>query len=61
MSFWEEVRAKVLEHTTSSDLTAGLYKKIASTGSNEMAMVKPTYYLGQISVLTMDYMDFVKT
>ncbi|MBI2267132.1 MAG: hypothetical protein HYU64_18560 [Armatimonadetes bacterium] len=60
MAFWEDIRKKVLEHTTATDISYKVYEKIASTGCNELAIVKPAFYLGQIYTLTLDYIEFVE-
>lgn len=60
MSFWEEFRSQVMEHTTASDITLSLYRKIATTGANELALIKPSHHLGQLSVRTMDYIQYVE-
>ncbi|MBI2252708.1 MAG: hypothetical protein HYU63_08245 [Armatimonadetes bacterium] len=60
MNFWEEVRQKVLQHTTSADITVNLYKKLTDSGANELALIKPTYYLGNFSILTMDFIDYLE-
>ena len=60
MTFWEDLRSKVLEHTTSSDIAFSIKKKLSTTQVNELALVKPCYYLGQLSVLTMDFMDYTE-
>ena len=60
MAFWEDLRSKVLEHTTASDIAFSIKRKLATTQVNELALVKPAYYLGQVSVITMDYMDYIE-
>jgi len=58
--FWEEIRKRVREHTTSADVAAMIYQKIASTGVAGPAIIKPAFYLSQLSVLTMDFIDLVE-
>jgi hypothetical protein len=60
MSFWEELRAKILEHTTASDIAANIFEKLASSKANEILLIRPSYYLSQLSVLTMDYINYVE-
>jgi len=59
-SFWEDIRKRVVQHTTSADVASMIYQKLASTGVQGPAIIKPSFYLGQISVLTMDFMDHVE-
>jgi len=59
-SFWEEIRNKVREHTTSADVASRIHQKLASTGVQTPAVTKPAFYLGQLSVLTMDFMDYTE-
>lgn len=60
MSFWEEIRSKVREHTTASDISESLYKKLATSGINQMPLIKPSFYLGRLSAETFDYMEIVE-
>lgn len=58
--FWEEIRTKVASRTTSADLAAKVYRKLASTQVQGPALIRPAFLLGQLSVLTMDYMSHVE-
>lgn len=58
--FWEEFRKKVLEHKTSADVAQMVYHKVASTGVAGPAIIKPAFHLGQLSVLTTDFVDHVE-
>ncbi|MCL5036060.1 MAG: hypothetical protein M1269_02980 [Chloroflexi bacterium] len=60
MAFWEDLRTRVLEHITASDIAFSIKKKLATTEVSEIAFVKPAYYLGQLSVLTMDFIDYTE-
>lgn len=60
MSFWNDVRKKLKQKTTASDITNEVYKKLASSGVNMLALIKPSFYIGQMSVLTMDFMGYVE-
>jgi len=60
MSFWNDVRKKLKQKTTASDITNNVYKKLASSRVNMLALIKPSFYIGQMSVLTMDYMAYVE-
>lgn len=60
MSFWNDVRNKLKEKTTASDITMDIYKKIATSGVNMLAIIKPSFYMGQLSVLSMDFMGYVE-
>ena len=60
MSFWIELRSRVKERTTSGDIAMRVYQKIATSGVNMLHIVKPSFYIGQISVLTYDYMGYVE-
>jgi hypothetical protein len=58
--FWEEFRNKVLAHTTSADIANLVYQKVSTTGIAGPAIIKPAYYVGHMSVLTMDFVDHVE-
>lgn len=60
MSFWEELRQQVKEHTTAGDLCYQFHGRLAATPVNEMAVIRPTFFLSQFSVQTHDYMDLVE-
>lgn len=60
MSFWEQLRQQVRERTTAGDITYELYERIAATGVAEIALIQPTFQLGQFSVLSHDYMDMTE-
>ena len=59
-SFWQEIRSKVVSHTTSADVADKVYKKLASTHVQGPALIRPAFLLGQLSVLTMDYISHVE-
>lgn len=58
--FWEDFRNRVLAQTTSADVANSIYQKVATTGAMGPAIVKPAYYLGHVSALTMDFIDHVE-
>lgn len=58
--FWEDFRNRVLSHTTSADVAYTIYQKVATTGIMGPSIVKPAYYIGHVSVLTMDFVDHVE-
>ncbi|MCD4785698.1 MAG: hypothetical protein K8T10_17895 [Candidatus Eremiobacteraeota bacterium] len=60
MSFWNDVIIKLKQKTTASDITNDVYKKLASSRVNMLALIKPSFYIGQMSILTMDYMGYVE-
>jgi hypothetical protein len=60
MSFWEEIRSKVREHTTASDISESIYRKLATSGINQMPLIKPSFYLGRLSTETFDFMETVE-
>jgi len=60
MTFWEEVRSAVKKQPCSSDVTTSIYKKIATSGVNMLYLIKPSFYIGQLSVLTSDFMSYVE-
>src|SRR5690606_25010867 len=59
-SFWEELRQQVRERTTAGDITYELYDRLAATGVTEVAVIQPTFYMGQFSILSHDFMDLVE-
>jgi hypothetical protein len=59
--FWEEIRRKVLEHTTGANIAEMVYAKVASTGVAGPVIIKPAFYLSQLSGLTMNFMRHVET
>lgn len=60
MSFWEELRRQVRERTSAGDITYELYERIAATGVAEIALIQPTFQLGQFAVLNHDFMDMTE-
>lgn len=60
MSFWNELRQQVRERTTAGDITYELYERIAATGVSEIALIQPTFQLGQFSTLSHDFMDMTE-
>jgi len=59
MSYWQNLRKEVMNKTTSSDITTMVYKKIASSGVNMLGIIKPSFYIGQMVMLSHDYMGYV--
>ncbi|MCE1248989.1 MAG: hypothetical protein LWY06_20315 [Firmicutes bacterium] len=60
MTFWNDVRNKLKQKTTACDITVDIYKKVASSGVNMLGIIKPSFYLGQMSVLTLDFLGYVE-
>lgn len=60
MTFWNDVRGKIKERTTSSDITMEVYSKIACSNVNMLSVIKPSFYIGQLSVLSLDFMGYVE-
>jgi hypothetical protein len=60
MTFWNDVRNKLKQKTTACDITVDVYKKIASSGVNMLGIIKPSFYLGQMSVLSLDFLGYVE-
>lgn len=60
MTFWQDLRKQVGERTTSADITMSLYKKMATSGVNMLGIIKPSFYMGQLSVLSFDYIGYVE-
>jgi len=58
--FWEEFKQKVVENTTGSDIAESVLEKLSSSQINPLALLKPGYYLGNLAVLTMDYIGYVE-
>jgi hypothetical protein len=56
---WNEIRKQVQEQDTTAALSARIYRKIASSRTNSLAIIRPSYYLSHISTLVMDYITFV--
>jgi hypothetical protein len=56
---WEEIREQVTQQVTKAELSARIYKRIASTRVNSLAIIRPSYYISNISELVMDYITFV--
>jgi len=57
--FWEEFKKKVTDNTTGSDIADQLLGKLSSSMVNPLVLLKPSYYLGNLAVLTMDYIGYV--
>lgn len=60
MTYWQEVKQKVIENVSSNDLSETVYRKLATTKTNSFKIVKPSFYIGQLSVETMDFIDIVE-
>jgi len=60
IKFWDDLRSQVQKHTTAGDITVEIYRKLATSGANQLAIIKPAYYLGQLSIQTHDFMDMVE-
>ena len=60
MSFWNDLRNDLAERKTASDFTMEVYKKIASSRVNMIAIIKPSFYIGQLSLLSLDFMGYVE-
>lgn len=56
---WEEIREQVSQQKTTADLAAKIYKKISSSKVNSLAIIRPSYFIGNLSALAMDYITFV--
>ena len=56
---WNDIRNQVQDQVTTAELSAKLYKKIASSKINTLAIIRPSYHLSHISTLVMDYITFV--
>ncbi len=59
MSYWQRVRDKLSQAPGGCDVTTMVYKKTAASGVNMLTIIKPSFYLGQLSNLVADYMRFV--
>jgi len=56
---WNDIRNQVQEQLTTASMSAKIYRKIASSKTNSLAIIRPSYYLSHISTLVMDYITFV--
>jgi hypothetical protein len=59
MSYWDDTKNRLEELNTSCDIAMMAYKKIATSRVNMLAIIKPSFYMGQLSVLACDYMRYV--
>ncbi len=60
MSFWNEMREELKNRRTASDVTMEVYQKIAASRVNMIAVIKPSFYIGQLSLLSLDFMGYVE-
>lgn len=60
MSFWNEMRSELKSRRTASDVTMEVYQKIAASRVNMIAVIKPSFYIGQLSLLSLDFMGYVE-
>lgn len=60
MSFWTDYRDAVKKRTTSAVTARAVYKMVAFPGLNMLYVIKPTFYMGQLSTLTADYIAYVE-
>ena len=60
MSFWNEMREELKSRRTASDVTMEVYQKIAASRVNMIAVIKPSFYIGQLSLLSLDFMGYVE-
>lgn len=58
--FWETYRNRVLSNNTAADTASMIYQKVASTGVMPPAITRPSYYLGHVSTLLMDFVNHVE-
>ncbi|MHB2018287.1 MAG: hypothetical protein ACYCW6_15155 [Candidatus Xenobia bacterium] len=58
MSFWDDIREEAVAQQTASDVARELQEKLAATGINRIASIKPAYYLAQMAGLTWDFIDY---
>ncbi len=56
---WNDIRSQVQAQLTTAGMSAKIYRKIASSKTNSLAIIRPSYYLSHISTLVMDYITFV--
>ncbi|MDQ7824202.1 MAG: hypothetical protein RDV48_15475 [Candidatus Eremiobacteraeota bacterium] len=56
---WEEIKKKVAEQVSTADISAKIYKKVATTKINSLAIIRPSYYISHVSSLVTDYINFV--
>ncbi|MFP4496613.1 MAG: hypothetical protein ACLFQV_00250 [Vulcanimicrobiota bacterium] len=59
MSFWTDVRAESRRLRTSSDAAQCIYTKVATSGVNMLSIIKPSFFIGQLSTLAYDYISYV--
>lgn len=60
MSFWNEMREELKSRRTASDVTMEVYQRIAASRVNMIAVIKPSFYIGQLSLLSLDFMGYVE-
>lgn len=58
--FWDEIRRQVKESGTAGDVTVNVYRKLATGGANQLAVIKPAYFLGQLTGQTRDFIGLVE-
>ena len=59
MSYWKRTKEKLEQMPNGCETTTMVYKKVAASGVNMLSVIKPSFYLGQLSVLASDYMRYV--
>lgn len=60
MTFWNDVRNQLRERTTASDITMEVYRKLTVKGLNMLGVIKPSFYMGQLSTLSLDFIGYVE-
>lgn len=57
---WEKLRESVIEKTTGRDIMEKIFNKVTSVSESNLLAVKPSFYLGHLYTVALDYVESVE-